>query len=294
MSEENLTSCPICGHHHFSPFLQCKDYTQSNEYFSIQKCEACGFLATTPRPSLENLSKYYKSDSYISHSGTQKGLINRLYHIVRRIALKNKINLINRLSEGEKKLLDYGCGTGAFLKVCSEKSWQVDGVEPDTDARGVASQQNQKEIYEHITQIPDNQKYNIITLWHVLEHIPDLRSSIRNILGYLAPQGKLIIAVPNPESYDAQYFKEFWAAYDVPRHLWHFRKNDIENIFGQYQCRVKEILPMPFDAYYIALLSTKYQKQQTSYIEALKIAWLSNKKGGKQNTSSLIYVIEKK
>jgi len=289
---ENISQCPICNHSEFTPFLVCKDYTVSEESFSIQACKACDFLLTSPRPSLDSLGSYYKSDNYISHSDTQKGLINWAYHQVRRVALKNKLNLVRKYTLLQGTLLDNGCGTGAFLNTCSQAGWQADGVEPDTDARKMASNHTKKAIFESLNDIQDK-KYDAITMWHVLEHVPDLDATIQKLKSLLNEKGKIILAVPNPESDDALYFREHWAAYDVPRHLWHFKKKDIENLFKKHDCKVQAVCPMPFDAYYISLLSSRYKTGSTQYIKALWRGFVSNWKAGKTNTSSLIYVIEK-
>jgi 2-polyprenyl-3-methyl-5-hydroxy-6-metoxy-1,4-benzoquinol methylase len=292
MAEDIVHQCPICSSTEFSPFLICKDYTVSRESFQIQECEDCGFLLTSPRPSLDTLGDYYKSNDYISHSDTQKGLINWVYHRVRKIALKNKLKLVQKYTQTKGSLLDNGCGTGAFLSTCLQAGWQADGIEPDADARDIAEKATQKSIFSTLDEVK-NKKYDAITMWHVLEHIPDLNETIEKLKNLLTERGVLIVAVPNPESDDALYFKEHWAAYDVPRHLWHFKKKDIERLFKKHSCNMKAICPMPFDAYYISLLSTRYKTGKTQYIKALWRGFISNNKAGSTNTSSLIYVIEK-
>jgi 2-polyprenyl-3-methyl-5-hydroxy-6-metoxy-1,4-benzoquinol methylase len=292
MAEDIVHQCPICSSTEFSPFLICKDYTVSRESFQIQECEDCGFLLTSPRPSLGTLGDYYKSNDYISHSDTQKGLINWVYHRVRKIALKNKLKLVQKYTQAKGSLLDNGCGTGAFLSTCLQAGWQADGIEPDADARDIAEKATQKSIFSTLDEVK-NKKYDAITMWHVLEHIPDLNETIEKLKNLLTEKGVLIVAVPNPESDDALYFKEHWAAYDVPRHLWHFKKKDIERLFKKHSCNMKAICPMPFDAYYISLLSTRYKTGKTQYIKALWRGFISNNKAGSTNTSSLIYVIEK-
>ncbi|MCS6795559.1 MAG: class I SAM-dependent methyltransferase [Raineya sp.] len=317
---ENISACPICENHQFSSFLTCKDYTVSGEEFHLQKCLNCGFIFTSPRPSSDVLGNYYKSENYISHSDTQKGLINKLYHLARKIALQRKLKLVQRINHFRKgTILDFGCGTGYFLKTCLQAGWQAEGIEPDENARQFASNYTGKQIFSSLQEIYSKKfsftlssfqgryeggsndfsmqnhniidnKFDIITLWHVLEHIPSLNETLSELKNLLNPQGKLVIAVPNRESWDAQVFQQFWAAYDVPRHLWHFSKKDMKALCHKHNLKILEILPMPFDAYYISLMSSKYQ---TGKIQILKGFWqgfLSNLKAGKQNTSSLIYV----
>lgn len=289
---ENIEVCPICENTSFEAFLTCKDYTVSGETFSLQKCSNCGFVITSPRPLQNFLGNYYKSENYVSHSDTQKGLINKMYHWVRKITLKRKLRLIEKINHFQKgSVLDFGCGTGYFLKTCLQAGWQAEGVEPDENARKIASNNTNKPIFASLQEIKNTQ-FDIITLWHVLEHIPDLNETLSALKSLLKPTGKLIVAVPNRDSYDAQVFGAFWAAYDVPRHLWHFSKNDMQALCQKHHLQIQEILPMPFDAYYISLMSILYQTGKTQFVRAFWQGFLSNWKAGKQNTSSLIYVIK--
>ncbi len=289
---ENIEVCPICENTSFEPFLSCKDYTVSGEIFTLQKCSACDFVLTSPRPFQAFLGNYYKSENYISHSDTQKGLVNKMYHWIRKIALKRKLRLIERLHHFQKgKLLDFGCGTGYFLKTALQAGWQAEGIEPDENARKIASENANKPVFTSLQEIRKAQ-FDIITLWHVLEHIPKLNETLSELKSLLKPTGKLVIALPNRESQDAQVFGAFWAAYDVPRHLWHFSKKDILALSQKHYLQIQEILPMPFDAYYISLMSTLYQTGKTQFLRAFWQGFLSNLKAGKQNTSSLIYVLK--
>jgi len=288
---ETLTACPICLHKQLAHFLTCKDYTVSKQNFDLQSCLNCGFVFTSPRPTPDEIGQYYQSEDYISHSNTQKGLVNWLYHQVRKISLKNKLSLLTKHLPQKGRLLDNGCGVGAFLAYCLKNNWQAEGIEPDEKTRILAEKQTKTPIFAKLEELPEENKYNAITMWHVLEHIADLHESVEKMKSLLCEKGLLFVALPNRESKDALYFKEHWAAYDVPRHLWHFRKKDVENLLKKHQLAVKAIYPMPFDAYYISMLSTKYQTGKVNYIKALWQGFRSNWAGKKDNTSSLIYVI---
>lgn len=291
MNLESVSICPICQHKQHNHFLTCKDYTVSKQNFELQICQNCGFVFTSPRPVSEELGLYYQSEDYISHSNTKKGLVNWLYHQVRKIALRNKLTLLAKYFPQKGRLLDNGCGVGAFLEVCLQNAWQAEGIEPDEKTRILAEKQTQTTIFAKLEELPEGNQYEAITMWHVLEHIADLQGTIEKMKSLLSEKGLLFVALPNRKSQDALYFKENWAAYDVPRHLWHFRKEDVENLFHKHQLAVKAIYPMPFDAYYISMLSTKYQSGSIAYFRAIWQGFRSNWVGGKDNTSSLIYVI---
>ncbi|MEA5457751.1 class I SAM-dependent methyltransferase [Arcicella sp. LKC2W] len=292
---EELKNCPVCQNNTFVEFLKVQDFTVSQEKFSIQECKNCGFKFTNPRPDLTQIGDYYKAESYISHTNTSKGLIAKLYHSVRKYTLKGKLSLINSLIPKKGKLLDVGCGTGMFLNVCQEDGWKVNGIEPDNGARQIAEEINKATIKTEILSSFKDETFDIITMWHVLEHIHLLNETIDWLKERLSENGYLIIAVPNHESKDAEIYREHWAAYDVPRHLYHFSQKSIKQLFEQKGFSLKEILPMKFDSFYVSMLSTKYQSGKINYIKAFLDGLKSNinAKSDNRNYSSLIYIFKK-
>jgi 2-polyprenyl-3-methyl-5-hydroxy-6-metoxy-1,4-benzoquinol methylase len=236
-------------------FLDCKDHTVSGEVYQVMINTEFDMLVTNPVP--KNLGDYYKSEDYISHTDSKKSLLDKVYQSVKNITLKRKLKLINSFQTSSKNILDVGAGTGDFLKVCQDNSWNVFGTEPDLGARTIALN---KEItlQENLSKI-ENIKFDVITLWHVLEHVENLQEYISTLNHLLSDNGRLIIAVPNFKSYDANYYKQFWAAFDVPRHLWHFSQTSISKLFAKVNMSVEKTLPMKFDAYYVSLLSEKYK-----------------------------------
>jgi 2-polyprenyl-3-methyl-5-hydroxy-6-metoxy-1,4-benzoquinol methylase len=286
--------CPICDSDKKSLLLTCIDNTVSKKAFELQECGTCGFVYTSPRPQNSDLGKFYESDEYISHSNTKKGIVSRLYQSVRNRTLRQKLELINsRQKKGA--LLDIGCGTGEFANVMKLDGWNVRGIEPGDNAREMAKKNFGLDVQpeEAIANIPAG-SMDVITMWHVLEHVPDLQGRIQELKSMLKQDGLLIIAVPNRNSHDAAHYGKHWAAYDVPRHLWHFRPQDIRALVTPHGFEVKEVLPMRFDSYYVSMLSEKYSTGAVRYFSAFRRGWASNSKAGKEAWSSQIYVIWKK
>ncbi|MDB4204681.1 class I SAM-dependent methyltransferase [Polaribacter sp.] len=269
--------------------LNCKDNTVSGDYFEVMVNTEYEMLVTSPVP--KNIEDYYKSETYISHTDSKKTFFDKIYQGVKNHTLKQKLLLLNSFTSGSKSVLDFGAGTGDFLKICKNNNWQVLGIEPSAEARENAVK---KGIYlkENLLDIT-NQKFDIITLWHVLEHVENLKNTIKVLKSLLQPEGRIVVAVPNYKSYDAEFYKEHWAAYDVPRHLWHFSQKAIHKLFLEAEMIVEETLPMKFDSYYVSLLSEKYKTGKSNPVKAFYRGFLSNH-SAKSTTeySSLIYVIK--
>ncbi len=273
------------------PFLNCKDHTVSGETYEVMINEDHEMLVTSPVPI--DLENYYKSENYISHTDSKKSLFDKVYQKVRNYTLKKKMSLLNSFKVTEKNVLDLGAGTGDFLKVCKENNWTIFGVEPNKEARKIAKDKNVL-LVSDINSF-QNKQFDVITMWHVLEHVANLTEYIKTVKSLLKENGKLIVAVPNHKSYDATYFKEFWAAYDVPRHLWHFSQKSIHKLFSEIGMEVEKTLPMKFDAYYVSLLSEKYKSGKMKPIKSFWIGFKSNLKAKKtKEYSSLIYIIKNK
>lgn len=289
---KNIENCPICNHNEFTHFLTGKDYTVSQKDFNIVTCSNCDFHFTNPIPVEDEIGEYYKSESYISHSSSKKGLINKIYQLVRKRTLKQKVKLIKNLSKGNNHL-DIGAGTGHFIHQTSLAGFNSVGLEPDEDARKFAIENFKVNIQpiENLYTI-EEKSIDVITLWHVLEHVYHLKKDVLQISKVLKDDGVLIVAVPNMDSYDAKKYKEFWAAYDLPIHLYHFKPKDIENLFSQFNMELVNILPMKYDSYYVSMLSEKYKNG--NIIKAFFSGWKSNLKGKKGTYSSQIYILKKK
>lgn len=294
MKMEEVTSCPICQGQHFTPAFACTDFTATREVFHVKHCTHCGLGITSPRPLESQVSVYYQSPEYISHAAGARGILGSIYLIIRRFTTKWKYHLVAPYLK-INGLLDYGCGTASFLAEMKKHSPTIHGIEPSTEAR--------KNIPPGIPVVPaladlTLQTFDVITLWHVLEHVYTLRETLRQLKQRLSDQGALFIAVPNHLSPDAQHYGAHWAAYDVPRHLWHFNQASMAALLQQEGLRITHTIPMKLDAFYVSLLSERYAHPgQPGPISMMKAIWngiQSNLRARRsKNFSSLIFVVQK-
>ncbi len=269
--------------------LKCKDHLVSGEEFRLQLRSDFEILETLPKP--ENLSAYYESEDYISHTDSKKSFTDKLYRGVKNYMLSEKLKWISKVSEGNI-ILDIGAGTGDFLTAAKKKNFHVAGIEPNQHARKLAFQKG-IELQQELAYFEDN-SFDVITMWHVLEHVPDLEFQLKELHRLLKPNGIAVIAVPNFKSFDAEYYKEFWAAYDVPRHLWHFSQNGISELFEKYNFKKLQAKPLVFDSFYVSLLSEKNKTGKSNFLKAFNLGLKSNLRA--QSTSeysSLAYFFQK-
>ena len=293
----HYTRCPVCASTDIARFLTVKDYTVSGEEFEIFQCNSCSLRFTQDSPDYASISSYYKSDEYISHTDTSKGLINKLYRSVRKKALKQKRKLVEKESGIKQgRLLEVGSGTGFFATEMKNAGWQVTGLEPDADARRVAEEVNDIKLLhaDELFKLSPG-SYDVIALWHVLEHVHELSSYLKQFKALLKGNGKLIVAVPNYTSLDATVYKQYWAGYDAPRHLYHFSPQSMQKLMTKEGLKVIAIKPMWYDSFYVSLLSSKYKNGKINWTSALWTGLRSNMQamGNKEKCSSLIYIISK-
>lgn len=289
------SDCPCCKSPDIFFILKATDHTVSHEAFEIWQCRNCSLRFTQAVPDKVEIAEYYKSQDYISHSDTRKGLVNMLYHSVRKRTLLSKRRLIEKytgLSSGS--LLDIGSGTGSFLKAMHEAGWKVSGIEPDE-----ASRKRTEELYglkaaapEMLFIMPPG-TFDAVTMWHVLEHVHDLHEYIEQLKKIIKVNGYLFIAVPNYTSFDQNVYRAFWAAYDVPRHLYHFSPDAMISLLLEHRLKLKSIRPMYFDSFYISMLSEKYKHGKSNLLNAFRNGLISNYKALKdtEKCSSLIYIV---
>ena len=298
MNKLLLKECPLCGNTHLKCAMTCTDFYATKEEFDVMQCPDCGFKFTQSVPVESEIGRYYDTPDYISHSDTQKGLMNTIYHRVRRYMLGQKARIVEResgLSTG--KILDIGTGTGYFSALMQQLGWQVSAIEKNPSARQFAKERFGLEVLpeSELSNLPVSQ-FDVITLWHVMEHLEHLHETWEKLFALLAPKGVLVVAVPNCESYDAHKYAEYWAAYDVPRHLWHFSPNSIHLLASQHNFELCNSYPMPFDAFYISMLSERYKNNSFPFVRGMmagaQAAWAS--RSAKEKSSSMIYIFRKK
>jgi len=299
----HYTHCPGCDSSSVKFVLDTKDYSISGRSFSIWECANCTLRFTQDVPDSASIGPYYKSENYISHTNTSMGFVNRLYQIVRKKTLRQKRRLICKTTGKQRgTLLDVGSGTGAFVNEMKQNGWEVTGLEPDEDARRVAKESFHCELKstDVLLSLPEN-AFDAITLWHVLEHVHDLKNYLHQFKKLLKPDGRLVIAVPNYTSFDASVYRQYWAAYDVPRHLYHFSPLSMKLLVHKNGMRIIKYKPMWFDSFYVSFLSSKYKNSgqdrqgKTNWLAASWNGFVSNLQAllDKRKCSSVIYIISK-
>ncbi|MFD1870862.1 methyltransferase domain-containing protein [Hymenobacter bucti] len=299
VTNELLERCPVCGGTDLRAKLQVQDKSVSQETFTIVQCQACGFQFTNPRPDATSIGPYYESAAYVSHNSGAQGLINQVYKVARFFTVRRKVALITKLNGGQPgRLLDYGCGTGHFLAGAQKARWWVAGLEPNDLARADAAARTHEPIGRptDLTGIPAG-SFDVITLWHVLEHVHTLNETLEQLIRVLGKGGKLLIAVPNVESLDAQHYRQDWAAYDVPRHLYHFSPASMRRLLSRHGLTVRQTLPLALDAYYVSMLSEKHRSPERAGgpLTVLRAGYSSNRYAAQHDGqySSVLYVAER-
>ncbi len=255
----SYNNCPLCSSFNITSHLECTDHLLSREKFVLYKCKDCGFIFTQNHPDETEIKKYYESDDYISHNDAARGFINHIYALSRRVMLRWKLKMVKdaaRIKSG--KILDIGCGTGYFANIMKSYGWDVTGIEPNIKAREFGKNQFGLNIIDpsEIKALPEG-SFDVVTMWHVMEHFQDPYTYYRDILRFMKPGGICITALPNCNSFDAEYYGKHWAAWDVPRHLWHFSPATYNFFTEKTGFVITQIRSLPLDVFYISILSEK-------------------------------------
>lgn len=293
---EQLHSCPLCGQQDLKKTGTVQDHSISKLVFEMTDCDSCGFRITNPRPWKSDLGRYYQSDAYISHGTVDRSIQSRLYLLARRWTLRGKLHLIQHY-QPNGRILDVGCGTGEFLECLRTNGYIAQGVEPSLRAREQAIATYGLHVVPAIEQLPSQEQFQVLTMWHVLEHVPDPRATFKRLFALLAERGLLVIAVPDRDAWDAKYYGPSWAAWDVPRHLLHFRRRDVHMLLAQHGFEIVATKRMWLDAYYISMLSEQYRgtSKLLSLLKSMVIGTWSNLVSllSHRPTSSTLYIARK-
>jgi len=290
-------NCPLCSSDKISPYLRCTDHFLTREVFELFRCIVCGFIFIQDHPGEEDLEKYYKSDDYISHYDKATGFLNKIYLLVREIMLRRKRDIVKDTTGlGKGNLLDIGSGTGHFLEMMKISRWLVTGVEPNGKARDFSMEKYGLNIIDpgQISELPAG-SFDCITLWHVFEHLDDPFKYAVEFLRLLKPGGSCIVAMPNSNSFDAEYYKNYWAAYDVPRHLWHFTPDTFSLFSEKTGFELSGRRNLPFDVFYISILSERNKGSRAAFVKGMLIGKLFCIISAfrKARSSSVIYLLRK-
>ncbi len=292
---DQATVCPTCGNNNWKDAGQAKDYSVTGEWFELKECTHCHLKITYPQPPADKIGRYYASSDYISHSDTRSGLTNQLYHRARAFMMRKKYNwVVQAIDKKSGKLLDIGAGTGHFAKYMQGQGWEVTALEPDVTARQVGLDKLGLSIepLEALYNL-EIKSFDVITLWHVLEHVSDIPGYMKQFRSLLKPGGVLMIAVPNHTSPDAKQYGVQWAAYDVPRHLWHFSPDSMKKLLTKFGFTLFQKIPMPLDAFYVSMLSEKYKGSNLFGPVSALFSGMRTFLSGRRNadhSSSIIYV----
>ena len=287
-----IAKCPVCSGKDIIPYINTKDFFFTQEVFSLTQCRGCNFVFTNPVP--DNISKYYETTDYLSHNTGDNGLLGRLYSTLRNINIKRKYQLVSKYNS-IGNFLDIGCGTGELLSFFKRHDWNVTGIEPNSTAREFAKSNYSIDVFDEnkLDELMPS-SFDVISMWHVLEHIPDLHARLSQVSKLLKKDGTIFIALPNLDSPDSKKYRDYWSALDVPRHLYHFTQNTFEHLISNHNMKLVHAEPMKFDSYYVSMLSEKYLKNSLYLPAAIISGFMSNIKAKKDNSySSMIFVVKK-
>jgi 2-polyprenyl-3-methyl-5-hydroxy-6-metoxy-1,4-benzoquinol methylase len=299
MELEFVESCPLCKGVELVLCHKSTDSLVSGDLFSVYKCTSCDFHVTSPRPTSGSVGSYYNSASYVSHNDVAKGWIPKIYRVVRDIMIRHKLRIVGRYKEkapGKNNMLDVGCGTGEFLLKSKKMGYNTTGFEPDINASETASNKGLSIITkeDRLNELSPNY-FDVVTLWHVLEHMYHPKDKIEVLEKILSDNGIMIVAIPEYKSFDGGYYKQNWAGWDLPRHVYHYNESTLTRLMDELNFKLIGKHSLMFDSFYISLLSEKNLNTRLGTIRAIIIGFLSNIMAifSSYPFSSQIYVFKK-
>jgi SAM-dependent methyltransferase len=291
---QEVPDCIVCGSGQRHPHLRAPNRFNVGEVFPLVQCSQCGFVYLSPRPSQESIGSHYEDEGYHPHQAEAAGVVDRIYRISRDWNLRYKRWMVES-HHRKGALLDFGCGTGEFLAEMRANGWQVTGVEPAAQARAVAEGLG---VRASADLEGCDGPYDVITLWHVLEHVHEAAGQFRRLCELLTPGGILVMALPNIGSVDSRAYGANWVALDAPRHLFHFRPQDVRRFAVARGLTPAGGGVLPLDTPYNVLLSEQLAGQVVrgtrlfGLFRAIRVALAASIRGAidRSRSSSPVYV----
>jgi len=257
-------------------YLNCRDRFDGpgSRQFRLVRCLGCGLIYLSPRPPEEETESFYQADGYdpFITLSKPKSTVEKLYSVSRRFTLRWKAKLVHKLVNKGGSILDLGCSTGEFL-LCLREDYKVEGIEPEARAARFAREHFGLNAHTGTLDTTiaglEQAPYDLITMWHVLEHIPNPVSAITQLKTLLKPGGSILFALPNIGSADAGFYGEQWVALDTPRHLWHFTPASLDKLMAK--CGFKRVQSgmLPLDTFYNCLMSEQLVIKQKGKIQLI-------------------------
>jgi len=205
------------------------------------------------------MAEHYQAEGYDPFQEVESGssLSQKLYALAKPFGLSWKRRLVSRYLPHPGSLLEIGTGTGSFLDTMHKGGWEVQGCEKDDNAARFAREKLHLDVFNgDLSDVKDlKESYDAVTFWHSLEHIHRIKENLSVVKKVIKQDGRLFIALPNPDSCDAAIYANRWVAWDAPRHLWHFKPSAMEGLLRQYGFRLIRCHAMPLDPFYNSLLS---------------------------------------
>ena len=253
--------CPVCHAANSTIFMRVPDRfrPEPGTAYTLVRCVKCSLVYLNPRPVEESSGVFYESSEYTPFvsTGKQRSIMDRVYVAIREMNNRWKRRQIEALQPERGRLLDVGCGTGEFLQAMHAAGWQVRGVERDAKAAAYAVEQLQLDVVcgslDTVPLAPAS--FDVVTMWHVLEHLYQPHKALMQVRDVLRPGGLLVIAVPNLLSLDARYYRQNWVAFDAPRHVQHFSPKSLRSLCEMHSFAHLRTRMLPFDPFFNALMS---------------------------------------
>ena len=298
MNYQDFTPCPLCGASGQMPYADCIDFTVSKESFILLRCPQCGVVFTSNPPKESETIRYDTLDLKLKLGDSPRGLTDKLYYYVRHRMLRKKASIVESQSyRTGGTLLNYGAKTGYFSHYMERRGWKVTSIEKYHEERQFSLETFHHRMYD-VSEMDrlTPETFDVITLWHVFEHCYNPNGLLNRFYRLLRPGGILLIACPNICSTDAMHYGANWAAYNVPRHLWHFNPTSLSNLLNKHGFTLMHRQKLSYDCFYISVLSEKNKNSKMPFLRGMWFGmrcWFISL-ARLDKSSSLVYVFRKR